>query len=350
MNNIGDYLNYWHAIRDVIVPTHNPAEYDPFVYEDSAKTILTGIDKDYLTGEVTIPDTVKIIRKNAFYAQNTNKWSVIIPDSVEEIEDAAFRDSNLQEVTFGNGLKKIGSFTFAYNNALKVGALPNGVESIGSFAFQNCGLKNTKFTIPGTVTFMGTKIFGGDSYYMPSEVVVEEGVTEIQDNAFEHLFTGSITLPQSLRKIGNSAFAQSSISKGLTIPENVNEIGSKAFSASYTTNIVLPKAITTIKLSTFEQAKITSIVIPDSVTTVEERAFALASDLTSVTLGAGLTSIGKQAFYYCESLEAITIPSSVTTIENTALTGCTFKSSKFVNNSSAEGSPWGAILEDDSAA
>lgn len=48
-------------------------------------------------------------------------------------------------------------------------------------------------------------------------------------------------------------------------------------------------------------------------------------------------------------LSAITIGSSVTSIGDDAFYGCKFNKSAFINNSSAEGYPWGATIIDDTS-
>lgn len=251
-----NYLNNHEIYSHACNPNHfcdypEPIEvYDPFHYEDAGKTILTGADKDFLVGEVTLPSSVKTIKQYAFYAHTSNDWSVVIPDSVETIEEGAFRNSRLQHVTFGNSLKNIGKWAFAYNTYCSFTSLPATVESIGEESFASCLYKNPTFTIPGSVTFIGAKVFGSDNYYHPSSVTIESGVTEIGDNVFENLYTDSLSLPDSLIKIGNSAF-KSAFCGNLVIPDSVTTIEESAFMYYKGTNIVLSNALTEIKDDVF---------------------------------------------------------------------------------------------------
>ena len=59
------------------------------------------------TGEVTIPDGVMRIRKQAFYGSKISK--IIFPDSLLRLQKEAFYGcENLKEIDFGNGIEQIG--------------------------------------------------------------------------------------------------------------------------------------------------------------------------------------------------------------------------------------------------
>jgi hypothetical protein len=83
--------------------------------------------------------------------------------------------------------------------------IPDGVTSIGNFAFANCfGLKS--ITIP-------------------------DGVTSIEDYAFAYCVgLQSITIPDSVTSIGDRAFACCVRLTSVTIPDSVTSIGDCAFS------------------------------------------------------------------------------------------------------------------------
>ena len=343
-----NYLNQWYTQRCACNPM--PCEWDegritpsPFHYEDAAKTILTGADEDFLVGEVTLASSVKKIKQYAFYEHTSNDWSVVIPDSVETIEEAAFRNSRLQNVTFGTGLKTIGDYAFAYNNYCTFNQLPNTVESIGTYAFASCQLQNSQFTIPGNVTFIGEMMFGGDNYYHPSSLIISTGVTKIDDGAFKELVVDSIALPSSLLTIGNSTFKSASCGN-LIIPDSVTTIGEEAFMYYKGTSVTLPASLTTIAAQLFFNSNITSIVIPDTVISIGDSAFGACRNLTSITIPSSVTSIGDYAFMSCTGLTSITIPDGVTSIGSDAFAGCTFTKANFINNSSATGYPWGATI------
>lgn len=99
--------------------------------------------------------------------------------------------------------------------------------------------------------------------------------------------------------------------------------------------------------SSFQNCKrLSSIVIPDTVTSVGTYSFFGCSSLTSIDFGKGLKTIGNAVFYYCSSLTYIVIPNSVVSIGPNAFYTCYFYKDNFINNSSATGYPWSAVIYD----
>ena len=87
----------------------------------------------------------------------------------------------------------------------------------------------------------------------------------------------------------------------MTIPDSVTKIGGSAF---------------------WECASLTSVTIPDGVTEIESSAFYGCKNLTSVTISDSVTKIGEWAFHGCENLTSVTIPDSVTEIGDDAFSRC----------------------------
>lgn len=245
---------------------------------------------------ISLPSNLVTIAAGAFMYSGLE--TIDIPDGVMSIRTDAFKGCALTSVSLDNALKIIGDSAFANNTDLTITTLPDGVESIGASAFEKCNLHESTFTIPGSVTFMGAKIFGQDAFYQPKEVVLSEGITEISANAFEYLDTESMILPSTLVKIGEEAFRESNIVNGLVLPDSVTELGAKAFYLSRT---------------------------------------------KTLTLSSGITDIKEQTFYETYWLP-ITIPATVTTIASNAFEAVTINKLAFINNSTAEGYPWGATI------
>ena len=102
---------------------------------------VTEIDDDAFyqcnLGNVTIPNTVTRIGNGAF--SYTGVDSIIIPDSVTNIGDGAFYCcSSLKWVTIGDNVKSIGKNTFYFCNNLESITLGKGITSIGDYAFSFC--------------------------------------------------------------------------------------------------------------------------------------------------------------------------------------------------------------------
>ena len=134
----------------------------------------------------------------------------------------------------------------------------------------------------------------------------------------------SITIPDSVTSIGDSAFSGCRSLTDITIPDSVTSIGYEAFyNCSSLTNITIPDGVTSIEYGTFyDCSSLTNITIPDSVTSIECEAFYNCSSLTNITIPDGVTSIESETFYNCQSLSNIDISNSLISIGMDAFAHC----------------------------
>ena len=189
---------------------------------------------------------------------------------------------------------------YDYKSYIKYVSLPDGVTSIGEWAFRDCsGL--TSIEIPNRVTSIGSDAFDGCS-----------GLT-------------SVTIGNSVTSIGNTAFSYCTGLTSVTIPNSVTGIGDYAFYECYRlTSVTIGNSVTSIGSSAFGGcSSMTSVTIPSSVTIIGEGAFFLCNGLTSVTIPNNVTSIGSSAFSGCSGLTSVTIGNSVTSIGDKAFKDCT---------------------------
>ncbi len=134
----------------------------------------------------------------------------------------------------------------------------------------------------------------------------------------------SITIPDGVTSIGDSAFSDCRSLTDITIPDSVTSIGCEAFyNCSSLTNITIPDGVTSIEYGTFyDCSSLTNITIPDSVTSIECEAFYNCSSLTNITIPDGVTSIESETFYNCQSLSNIDISNSLISIGMDAFAHC----------------------------
>ena len=93
---------------------------------------------DSAVTNVVIPNSVKEIKKLAFYWYNNLK-SVTIPNNVKSIGKAAFSEcTNLTSVMIDDGATSIGDSAFFSCTNLTSVTIPSSVESIGKSAFSGC--------------------------------------------------------------------------------------------------------------------------------------------------------------------------------------------------------------------
>ena len=287
-------LSAWCKI-DFINDFSNPLFYAENLY----------INGELLT-EIIIPDNVEEIKNYAFF-NCASLESITIPSTIISISDRALNGcSRLTSINVveGNSVydsrEGCNAIIETATNTLVTGCkktiIPNGVTSIGNYAFYNSN-NLTKIEIPSSITKIGDNAFFGCSnlravynnsplnitagsssngyvaYY--ASTIIQE-TDEVQGDYVFRIINGSPTL---IAYIGNNT--------EITLPENYKEesylIGEKAF----------------------RNSPITSIVIPNCVTSIGNSAFYGCSSLTCIEIPNSITSIGDGAFYNCSNLRVV---------------------------------------------
>lgn len=163
-----------------------------------------------LSGEfnVTIPNTVEVIKRFAFF--HTNKMSILhIPASVKVIEQGAFWSTDdIQQITVDSANKNY----YVKNNCL--------IE------------KDTKILIKGC---------------MNSYIPLNEGITEIADYAFTSCDISRIELPDSVKSIGSGAFNNCDKLTEFYAGNELTTIKSIAFSSCSEFALYLPSTLQLIE-------------------------------------------------------------------------------------------------------
>lgn len=130
-------------------------------------------------------------------------------------------------------------------------------------------------------------------------VVVGEGITSVAGLYNLDNLT-SVTLPSSLRVIGNGAFS-----------------GCKSLS-----NITIPGGVKVINQYAFSTCGLTEVTLNEGVERINQDAFSSCQQLRHITLPQSLRKIGCEAFRQCENLEELVIPNGVDTLGRQMFEGC----------------------------
>lgn len=172
-------------------------------------------------GRLTIPTMVEFegtqyvvaaIDKNAF-SNCEGLTAVVVPSSVVSIGLRAFAHcTSLASVTLEEGVQSIATLAFLACTSLDTIVLPSTLTSIGTFAFNDTGYINNSDNWSSALTLSIGSWLIQAANTVSGEVVVEDGMLGIADNAFYSCrYLRGITLPATLQHIGGSAFQQCSV-------------------------------------------------------------------------------------------------------------------------------------------
>lgn len=187
---------------------------DPEYIDDSAFSLCPGmVDENWF-----------VIIKNTLFNYYGEEKDVVIPDGVTAIGERAFCVwESLHSVVFPESVQSIGKRAFRECRNLRSVQLPETLTDIGAEAFEACEkLADTDgFVIVNDILF---------SYHGSAiDVVVPDGVKAISGAFCFGENVRSITISNSVTKIGRSAFAGCRNLKAVFIPESVIEIHETAF-------------------------------------------------------------------------------------------------------------------------
>lgn len=184
-----------------------------------------------------------------------------------------------------------------------------------------------KVNADGTATIMDYTGSGGD-ITIP-ETLGGKSVTEISRMKRDSGSTTvtSITIPKSVKRIGDSAFNTFVALKKVAFAagSELESIGKDAFHwCKVLEEIELPSSVKTIGESAFEKCEsLGSITIPEGVSGIAQYTFEGCINLNTVSIPSTAANIGYRAFYQCYQLKEIDIPEGVLSIENQAFLDCT---------------------------
>lgn len=241
----------------------------------------------------------------------------------------------LAPVSLANGNDVIieGTTLVSYSGYATEFAIPDGITAIASAAFSKDS-KLERIEIPASVVEIAS--------LAPSNLVE---ISVDADNPVFYSVDGVLfnrdgtllryppergleeyTIPDGVRVIGNSAFAQARVDK-IIMPDSVEEINNWAFSAigsiSYAdVQLQFSNRLHIIGGAAFAFANVLGITLPDSLKRIEAYAFHGCPYLESVSIPDGVEYIGESAFAMCRYLKNVNIPASLDAIAANTFEGC----------------------------
>ncbi len=347
-------------LKTITVDANNPT------FRSEGNCIIRKSDNSLILGcsGSVIPNGVESIASYAFYGCD-ELTKIDIPDGVTSIENYAFyKCTNLNAINYPSTIQEITAEQIKYSphvetitvdannptfrsegnciirksdNSLILGCsgsvIPNGVESIASYAFYGCD-ELTKIDIPDGVTSIENYAFykctNLNAINYPSTI---QEITAEQIKYSPHVETITVDANNpTFRSEGNCIIRKSDNSlilgcSGSVIPNGVKTIGSCAFAYSNIEKVNIPSSVEVIENNAFESCRyLSDITIQNGVRTIDENAFSKCINLKHICIPESVTEIGASAFFDC--------PVSAILLGNTVVSENAFGDFSFNNSGS----------------
>ena len=290
------------------------------------KKITVHPDNKHLTidenGFLYNKDFTQLIYHTA-YSWYKEPIDYVAPESLKVISDYAFYSyQNLGTVTLPEGLEYIGTRAFAFSSRLSDVNIPSTVTYIGEDAFSYIEPYSTFFNENPNGVFYIDDCLVAARNYDDTELNVEDGTRLIANDVFSYSYKfTSVTLPDSLKIIGDRAFNGSYITN-VELPEGLEQIGKEAFMYSDLESVTFSEGLKRIDDYAFYSVDVTSITLPESIEYMGEGVFESCISLTEISLPASLTKIPAYTFRLCGLTGELIIPDGVKEIGNGAFDIC----------------------------
>ena len=260
------------------------------------------IPEGALTGKTTLvkcvlPDKLEAICKRAF-GETSLTGTVMLPEGLKYV--SGFNSTKITNVIFPSTLEAIGSGYDADSEYVNIGGVSQG-EYFG--AFYSCKSLMCEITFP-------------------------ESLKKIGDNAFANsAIKGNLVFPHDLEHLGESAFNQcSDLSGSMVIPNGITKIHKYTFqNCGFTGTLTLPEALVEIQSAAFNNTNLKGeLHIPESVQIIGNSAFSGTLFNGTLILPSELISLGSGVFRGCWRLSGVVeIPKNIVAVSSGLFSGCT---------------------------
>ena len=334
---------------------------------------------NYLLESIVIPNSVEIIEDIAFYDCRALK-SVIMPDSIYCVyEDVFWNCSNLEYLE-KDGLSYLSSKTNDYiyladivDHERTSYTIQDGAKIIGYRAFENV-YNGVSIEIPNSiVNFTET----GINSLAKLNYNVKNGLKYLgnKDNPYlfligaEDKFTANAVIDDNCKFIGDKAFYGNSLLTSVNMPKNLQVVGSCAFweCRILESDLVFPSTLTRIGQGAFRNcSRLEKITFSDDnnlfsiddgafvYTRIENLSFGKNTTLKilrasafydcvflkNIELPNSLKEIGYSVFYNCSQVKTVVIPNGVKKIDSYAFNECSALESIYIPSSVVTMANW----------
>ncbi len=267
-----------------------------------------------------------------------NIKKVVIAEGVTATGQAFFNGlPNLVCVELPSTITEISQSSFAYCSKLTSVNIPDGVEGVFVDAFKSCSI--CELTLPSTLRSVGEGAFEANCIY---KLDMAEGIEGLYDYSFSTNPIENVVVPDSVTYMTDRTFESDKL-KSVHIGKNADiHCGIEGRDANYfgysknlekitvdseNPNLYAQDNVLFDKenntLLKYAPMKNAQVyVAPAQTTAVQSNAFYGADGLVRVELGSAVTNIGSNAFEGCTSLKTIKLSPALTAIDYNAFQSC----------------------------
>ena len=270
---------------------------------------------------------------NAF--SNSVVKEVIFEGTISRWDDNVLdaKNNTVEKIVFKAGMPE-GVYEYLVNDN---GYFPH-TASDGTFYFDkepgNYNIFSNKgFTYAVNENNQATvfKYFGAEKDVTVPNAINGYTVVKIGDYSFANKGITSVTLPDSVEKIGAYAFYSCESLEVVNVPSKLKEINGYAFCGCKNLKAFeLPEDLNYLGTYAFSRCeKIESVKIPDSITKINNGVFMDCTGLKEIEMSSNIRTIGISGFENTTSLEEIDLPDSLIIIDDRAFHSSGIKSVVF---------------------
>ena len=206
---------------------------------------------------------------------------------VKAIAGRAFSSTPITSVEIADGLETIGQEAFSNCEQLSRLSLPSTLITIESSAFNNCR-RLAGITIPASVKTVGSNALSG--CYNLETIEVADG-----NEAYESLGSNVIIERKTKTLLLGC--------KNSTIPDGVLAIGALAFNNCQIEKIHFPETVKSIGDNAFASCRyLTEVILPEGLDSIAYGAFSNCELLETIEFPTTMKYFGEEAFYNCHNL------------------------------------------------
>ncbi len=217
------------------------------------------------------------------------------------------------------------------NSNISTIKLPKSLVEIYGSSFSDS--KISSISIPKTVKRIGNYAFKNCNNL--KKVIFEDSPTAISVGAFAGCsLLDEIDFGDSIQSVSMYAFNNCQSLKEIVLPSSITRIDDNVFQNCISLNkVIILAPITQVSSNMFNGCiNLTEIIMPNTITRINESAFNNCKALRSIILSNSLSFISDYAFYNCTGLKTINLPNSLSYLGCGAFGNCTALDTVFNNS------------------